>query len=81
MAKTCSLELEKKVMEYIKEGKRKMEAAKVFRLNRKTIYRWEKRQREISSDEAITFPQQILAISQEQFVANHFAGQHFYEII
>jgi transposase len=43
MAKACSLELREKVMEYIKEGKRKMEAAKVFRVNRKTIYRWEKR--------------------------------------
>jgi transposase len=46
MAKACSLDLREKVMEYIKEGKRKMEAAKVFRLNRKTIYRWGKKQKE-----------------------------------
>jgi DNA-binding XRE family transcriptional regulator len=42
MAKTHSLDLEEKVMEYIKEGKRKMDAAKVFRLNRKTIYSLER---------------------------------------
>jgi hypothetical protein len=42
-AKRCSLDLREKVMAYIKEGKRKMEAVKVFRLNRKTISRWEKR--------------------------------------
>jgi transposase len=34
------------MMADIKNGKRKMEAAKVFRLNRKTMYRWEKRQKE-----------------------------------
>jgi transposase len=38
--------LREKMMEYIKEGKRKMEAAKIFRLNRKTIYRRVKRQKE-----------------------------------
>jgi transposase len=29
-----------------KRGKTKMEAASVFRLNRKTIYRWEQKQKE-----------------------------------
>jgi transposase len=43
-AKSCSLDLKEKMMAHIKEGKKKMEAARVFKLNRKMIYRWEKRQ-------------------------------------
>jgi hypothetical protein len=39
MAEAFSLDLTDNVTEYIKEEKRKMEIAKVFRLNRKTIYR------------------------------------------
>ncbi|MDR1890855.1 MAG: transposase [Puniceicoccales bacterium] len=46
MAQVCSLDLREKVIEYRKEGRRKMETARVFRLNRKIIYRWEKRQKE-----------------------------------
>jgi transposase len=33
-------------MEYIKEGKRKVEAVKIFNLHRRTIYRWERMLRE-----------------------------------
>jgi transposase len=46
MAKACPLYLREKVIAYMKERKSKMKIAKVFRLNRKMIDRWGKRQKE-----------------------------------
>jgi putative transposase len=44
MAKAYSLELREKVMAFLGGGKKRVEAMEVFRVSRKTVYRWERRQ-------------------------------------
>jgi len=39
-----SLDLRRKVLEFVKEGHSQSEAARVFKINRSTIYRWQQRQ-------------------------------------
>jgi transposase len=41
-----SLDVREKVIVYVKEGKGKMEAVKIFKIHRKTIYRWGKREKQ-----------------------------------
>jgi transposase len=63
-----------KVMVCIEEGNMKMEAAKVFRLNRKNIYRWEKRQKEgrlAVTKRKVYKPQKLDAKALKEYIKNN----------